>query len=374
MNQNNCDEAGDDITGFSRGLPMAGFYGGWNLGLQPSAQQYPFFQGGWTAALNQGFMPPHAQNQPVVSTVESVQPVVMKESQGDGEGALVAAGRRRKVGPSRSKLSNFSPKEDVFLVKSWLEISYDPIINTGQKKEGFWARITSQYNNKRGSFPERSFRSLQSHWETIKAEASKFAGHMANTSLALSNFADIEEYPFIYMHCWDLLKDEPKWMELNIRGARPGDDDAIADHILTVDRDLETPSCQCSGSKRPMGRDATKRQAKKLASSSPTCPYKKISMWQEENAKKDFRYEQMAAIESQRYDEVRQHNQHMAAIEEEKLRIMRKKADILQTHEEERILGIDLDKCAPCLRMYYEKKQQEILKNIGADRDDSVDP
>nr|TKW13228.1 hypothetical protein SEVIR_5G086400v2 [Setaria viridis] len=283
-------------------------------------------------------MPPHAQNQPVVSTVESVQPVVMKESQGDGEGASVAAGRRRKVGPSRSKLSNFSPKEDVFLVKSWLEISYDPIINTGQKKEGFWARITSH------------------HWETIKAEA------------------NIEEYPFIYMHCWDLLKDEPKWMELNIRGARPGDDDAIADHILTVDRDLETPSCQCSGSKRPMGRDATKRQAKKSASSSPSDSSQYISMWQEENAKKDFRYEQMAAIESQRYDEVRQHNQHMAAIEEEKLRIMRKKADILQTHEEERILGIDLDKCASCLRMYYEKKQQEILKNIGADGDDSVDP
>jgi len=82
----------------------------------------------------------------------------------------------------------------------------------------------------------------------------------------------------------------------------------------------------------------------------------------------------MAAIESQRYDEVRQHNQHMAAIEEEKLRLMRKKADILQTHEEERILRIDLDKCAPCLRKYYEKKQQEILKNIGADVDDSVDP
>ncbi|XP_004977857.1 uncharacterized protein LOC101782641 [Setaria italica] len=205
------------------------------------------------------------------------------------------------------------------------------------------------------------------------------------TSLALANFADIEEYPFIYMHCWDLLKDEPKWMELNIRGAQPGDDDAIADHIPTVDCDLETPSSQYSGSKRPIGRDAAKRQAKKSASSSSSdssqyvsklqdLSIQKISIWQEENTKKGSRYEKMAAIESQRYDEVRQHNQHMAAIEEEKLRIMHTKADILQTHEEERILGIDLDKCAPRLRMYYEKKQQEILKNIGADGDDSVDP
>jgi len=109
-----------------------------------------------------------------------------------------------------------------------------------------------------------------------------------------------------------------------------------------------------------MGRDAAKREAKKSASSSPLdssqyvsklqdLSIQKISIWQEENAKKGSRCEQMAAIESQRYDEVRQRNQHMAAIEEEKLRIMYNKADILQTHEEERILGIDLDKCAQYL-------------------------
>jgi len=32
-----------------------------------------------------------AQNQPVAATVESVELVVLKESQGDGEGASVAA-------------------------------------------------------------------------------------------------------------------------------------------------------------------------------------------------------------------------------------------------------------------------------------------
>jgi hypothetical protein len=55
-----------------------------------------------------------------------------------------------------------------------------------------------------------------------------------------------------------------------------------------------------------------------------------LSIWQEENEKKGSRYEQMAAIDSQRYD-LCKHNQHMAAIEEEKLQLMRKKVDILQT-------------------------------------------
>jgi hypothetical protein len=43
---------------------------------------------------------------------------------------------------------------------------------------------------------------------------------------------------------------------------------------------------------------------------------------------------------------------------------MRKKVEIQQTHEEEHILGIDLDKCAPCLCKYYEAKLEEILQKI----------
>jgi hypothetical protein len=98
------------------------------------------------------------------------------------------------------------------------------------------------------------------------------------------------------MHCWDLLKDEFKWMELNIRGARPGDDDALAGHIppadTNINRDMETPPSQYSGSKGSMGRDATKRAYKKSASSSPLDSSKyvskldlmiqKIKIWQEE--------------------------------------------------------------------------------------------
>jgi len=41
--------------------------------------------------------------------------------------------KRAKV-VSRIKLSNFSPDEDVNIVKSWLELSCDPITSTGQKK------------------------------------------------------------------------------------------------------------------------------------------------------------------------------------------------------------------------------------------------
>jgi len=178
-------------------------------------------------------------------------------------------------------------------------------------------------------------------------------------------------------------------MELNYRGTRHGYDDGITDHIPptsnSIDLDPELPSPPSSRGKRPMGRDAAKKAAKKSASSSASdssqyvsklqdLSIQKISIWQEENVKKGSRYEQMAAIDSQRYDELRKHNEHMAAIEEEKLQLMRKKVEIQQTHEEERILGMDLDKCPPPLRKYYQAKQEEILQKIDANVHNNLGP
>ena len=181
---NKFDKTNDDSTNFGGGAPapMQGFQGGWNTSLNP------FFPGGWTAALSQGYMPfpipPFAaapdQNETIARTDETAEPTIIKETQDAGEGFLPIRKGKGKVAASRNKSSNFSPKEDVFLVKSWLEISTDSVINTGQKREGFWARITTRYNKKRGPYPTRSFRSLQSRWDIIKAESFKFSGYMEN--------------------------------------------------------------------------------------------------------------------------------------------------------------------------------------------------
>jgi hypothetical protein len=36
---------------------------------------------------------------------------------------------------------------------------------------------------------------------------------MSQTSLAASRFAAIEKKPFHFLHCWAILKDQPKWMD-----------------------------------------------------------------------------------------------------------------------------------------------------------------
>jgi hypothetical protein len=91
-------------------------------------------------------------------------------------------GRSKKV-VSRIKLSNFCLDEDVNVVKSWLEISCDPdpITITAHKKDRMWDRIMQRYNSRRGSYPERSLRSVQSRWDIIKGEVGKFSSFYAHT-------------------------------------------------------------------------------------------------------------------------------------------------------------------------------------------------
>jgi hypothetical protein len=79
----------------------------------------------------------------------------------------------------RTKEQNFKPDEDLLLCKTWLEISSDPVISTGQRKEGLWARIEKRYNELRGEFPLRLNRALSSRWDKIRAETGKFVGFYA---------------------------------------------------------------------------------------------------------------------------------------------------------------------------------------------------
>jgi hypothetical protein len=76
---------------------------------------------------------------------------------------------------AKVKLPNFNPEEDVNLTKWWLNISTDPVVNTGQRKEGFWLRIMKGYNSSRGVYPERSQKSLTTRWDYIKECCTKFS-------------------------------------------------------------------------------------------------------------------------------------------------------------------------------------------------------
>jgi hypothetical protein len=72
-----------------------------------------------------------------------------------------------------------SPNEDVLLVKCYLEVSCDPVVNTRQNKDKLWTPIMNQYNQNHGNYPERTLRSAQSCWDVIKLQVGRFCGYIA---------------------------------------------------------------------------------------------------------------------------------------------------------------------------------------------------
>jgi hypothetical protein len=80
---------------------------------------------------NAGGMHPHMspQLQPSANVDEMHNPTDDEVEEVAIVGGPSNGGRKR--GGSNTKLANFAVEEDVNIVRSWLEISCDPIVNTG---------------------------------------------------------------------------------------------------------------------------------------------------------------------------------------------------------------------------------------------------
>jgi hypothetical protein len=128
------------------------------------------------------------------------------------------------------KGKNFSSDEDRQVCRSILHVSQDPIAGNGQRKEAFWERITTHYNrNKPIGGGERPSRSIETKWGTIKHDVAKFIGvhkqvsscresgsspdDVLQNALELYKVKHPKQHSFVFLHCWLILKEVPRWME-----------------------------------------------------------------------------------------------------------------------------------------------------------------
>ena len=87
--------------------------------------------------------------------------------------------------------------------------------------------------------------------------------YVLQTSLAATRFAAVEKKPFHFLHCWSILKDQPKWMDQHMGNQNPPPN-PIGTQSNTIDLDGGEDSAPSSfTSKRPLGRDSAKEKAKK---------------------------------------------------------------------------------------------------------------
>ena len=111
-----------------------------------------------------------------------------------------------------------------------LHILQDPIVGNGERKETFWEPIATHYNQNRPmGRGEHLVRSLETKWGSIKYNILKFSKVFKQASACLEfgsspydllqNTLELykakhpKQHCFVFIHCWLIFKEIPRWME-----------------------------------------------------------------------------------------------------------------------------------------------------------------
>ncbi|OEL37557.1 hypothetical protein BAE44_0001424 [Dichanthelium oligosanthes] len=226
-----------------------------------------------------------------------------------------------------------------------------------------------KYNVEKGDiYPNRTLRSLEGRWSDIKEQVAKFEAYLLKvhrenrsgkvdtdkTADTVELYNRIELKPFTVLHCWKVLHNQPKWTDLQDK----------ATHANTfVDLDVEDgdsvshaqDSTSHAGTKRPLGRDASK--AAKNASSSQSVG----------QSSDDFA-SLMSTLHVDRMGMIKENNSatqakfdKLIALDKKKLALKDELVNMKRIEQDDRILGMDLNTLNPMQYVMYEKLQRETL-------------
>uniref|UniRef100_A0A0A9DF15 No apical meristem-associated C-terminal domain-containing protein n=1 Tax=Arundo donax TaxID=35708 RepID=A0A0A9DF15_ARUDO len=123
------------------------------------------------------------------------------------------------------KRLSWKPEEDLRLVSAWLNYSNDPS-GKGKKTDQYWGDLLACYNSTTPTKRQRKAKHLKDRFQKIKRSviffccswkkaASICASRESDEQLSKALEFYLEDYkegPFTHMHCWKVLRDEPKWL------------------------------------------------------------------------------------------------------------------------------------------------------------------
>ncbi|KAG6629961.1 glutathione S-transferase T3-like [Carya illinoinensis] len=189
--------------------------------------------------------------------------------------------REKKAAKHKSQRGvSFTIEEDTLLISAWLNVSIDSIRGTDQTSTQLWSRIYDYYSTyKKPNSQERSIPSLTNRWSTIQKSVNKFCGSMAQvegmhpsgaTELdkidkAKILYRETQKTNFTLDHCWNLLKNQPKW-QTHMETVRRRDNvsrSGSTPNSIQLGDPMENVPVECE---RPPGKKAEKEREKKRKS------------------------------------------------------------------------------------------------------------
>ncbi|KAF5473441.1 hypothetical protein F2P56_010052 [Juglans regia] len=300
--------------------------------------------------------------------------------------------------PSQRKSArdaNFTPEEDKLLVSAWLNSSIDAIQGTDQKHAQLWEKVSQYFNDYKESTNERSVGSLIHRWSAIQKATNKFCAKLAQVEglnqsgmteqdkfdKAKVMYQSLEKTTFQFEHCWQLLKDQPKWNQRCTKDGTKRRSTMSPTYSRTSSMATNSPIDSVGGTEgenmetndvidldRPIGRKAEKgkRKAQGRASEELVELSKKRYTLLEESRAQEKEFFRLKA-EKMAYE--REMEENKTRQEDERLRLEAEKLEIARLEREERIMLLDVSTLNEVQQVYFQQLQREILARRTASSD-----
>ncbi|XP_055523282.1 uncharacterized protein LOC129717421 [Wyeomyia smithii] len=178
---------------------------------------------------------------------------------------------------------NWSEEENEQLCRSWVKVTKDPIKETDQQKGEFWKAVKDHAQIQLSSFANRPTDGIRQRFATISHQVAKYVGCLAfvnrlNCSGTTKDdqsqearkmfLEDTGLETFKIQACYDILKDEPKFKELQdsknlMKRKRKANISAIEEDApvaLPSNDDTQPSTSNTIRTARPVGQTKAKKQ------------------------------------------------------------------------------------------------------------------
>ncbi|XP_034580952.2 uncharacterized protein [Setaria viridis] len=293
--------------------------------------------------------------------------------------------------PNHKRSKNFSDHEDEVLVSAWLNVSLDPVVGKDQKGAKYWSRICDYFHEHKTCTSKRTINSLMHRWETIQKCVNKFCGCLARIELrrqsgstmkdkvaeacALYKSEDEHQKAFQFMHCWNKLRTQPKWLSKIDELAVGKTSNKKQKTSSTVDPNASSPSeigqgevqgLEDNALTRPIGKKKAKLALLQEKKKSVTATLE--NMWAqkketdgEKELKKEERFNKAFALEQERLAL----EQDRVANEKLLLELRSQEVQLQKRRDEERIMTMDLTAMPDEQKKYYMSLRAEIMSRLS---------
>ncbi|RLN11552.1 glutathione S-transferase T3-like [Panicum miliaceum] len=262
---------------------------------------------------------------------------------------------------SQGRTKNFSSEEDMLLVSAWLNVGMDPIQGVDQSQGTYWRRMHEYFHANKTFESTRTEISLMNRWSGIQHDVNVFCECLSRiearnqngsrvddkiaNACALFKAEDKKQRKFTLMHCWNILKDKPKWMDKRkqigtAKKTRNKKQKTVANSLPASVAPADAPAGDGDVSE-PSGRPDRKKEKQKLQQrlTIEAVDYL-MAKKKESDLEKELKKEEMC--------------NKAFALQEERIKLEREKFEFERELEEDRIISLDLSTMTYEQQQYYE--------------------